>query len=188
MQGVPLDGLRRLNATTKKTENIILEALADDCFSLLLLFLCCWHTSNLISNSSSRCFAEVLRLFWYIISLGNTEALFQDVPCSTCLNPSVLTKGRKRKTEDTSSISGVLYLTMSPSACTLTPGSAKWAMNVGTCLRADPAKPLRSPYKLKMYEGISSCKPLLQMLDLDTLQKTIGAAGVAPPTQLMVKP
>ncbi|XP_076069189.1 uncharacterized protein LOC143041234 [Oratosquilla oratoria] len=82
--------LRRLNAKTKTTEKLILEALfADDCALMA-------HKESDLQLIVDK-FAEGARLFSLTISLGKTEVLFQPAPTSTSQPPSISIEGTQLK-------------------------------------------------------------------------------------------
>ncbi|XP_076042061.1 uncharacterized protein LOC143025963 [Oratosquilla oratoria] len=82
--------LRRLNAKTKTTEKLILEALfADDCALMA-------HKESDLQLIVDK-FAEGARLFGLTISLGKTEVLFQPAPTSTSQPPSIFIEGTQLK-------------------------------------------------------------------------------------------
>ena len=92
-----LDGsmfdLRRLNARTKTTEQLITEALfADDCALMA-------HKESDLQSTVDK-FAEASRLFGLTISLGKTEVLFQPAPASTSQPPSISIEGTQLQTVD----------------------------------------------------------------------------------------
>ncbi|XP_076054495.1 uncharacterized protein LOC143033187 [Oratosquilla oratoria] len=82
--------LRRLNAKTKTTEKLILEALfVDDCALMA-------HKESELQLIVDK-FAEGARLFGLTISLGKTEVLFQPAPTSTSQPPSISIEGTQLK-------------------------------------------------------------------------------------------
>ena len=90
-----LDGsvydLRRLNAKTKVTERLILEALfADDCTLMA-------HKEADLQLIVDK-FAEASRLFGLTISLGKTEVLLQSAPATAAPPPSISIDGTRLKT------------------------------------------------------------------------------------------
>ena len=85
--------LRRLNAKTKTSIQLVLEALfADDCALMA-------HNSNDLQHVVDR-FAEASNLFGLTISLGKTEVLFQPHPTSQAPEPAIEIDGTPLKCVD----------------------------------------------------------------------------------------
>ena len=140
--------LRRLNARTKTTEQLITEALfADDCALMA-------HKESDLQSTVDK-FAEASRLFGLTISLGKTEVLFQPAPASTSQPPSISIEGTQLQTVDHFKYLGSIISNDGSLDKEITSRICKASQALGRLrVRVLNEHNIRLPTKLKVYKSV----------------------------------